>query len=143
MTLGPSAALIRAQVQAIRDKAHKEDPRVFGFKADGGWSGAPTLEIDGERFVVAPCRSSLEVREKGWKSDGPQPQRSARVRKSRRERLRYTSVTYCARRLPIAKRLSQFISVQGYTVASGPTVRKRPCAQHRSRVAYSRWTAAG
>ena len=63
MTLGPSAALIRAQVQSIRERARREDPRVFGFKADGGWSGAPTLEIDGESFVVAPCRSTLEVRE--------------------------------------------------------------------------------
>ena len=64
MTLGPSAALIRAQVQSIREKARREDPRVFGFKAEGGWSGAPTLEIDGESFVVAPCRSTLEVRER-------------------------------------------------------------------------------
>ena len=64
MTLGPSAALIRAQVQSIREKARREDPRVFGFKAEGGWTGAPTLEIDGESFVVAPCRSTLEVRER-------------------------------------------------------------------------------
>ena len=64
MTIGPSAALIRAHVQSIWEKARREDPRVFGFKADGGWSGAPTLEIDGERFVVAPCRSTLEVRER-------------------------------------------------------------------------------
>lgn len=64
MTVGPSAALIRAQVQSIREKARREDPRVFGFKAEGGWSGAPTLEIDGESFIVAPCRSTLEVRER-------------------------------------------------------------------------------
>ena len=64
MTLGPSAALIRAQVQSIWEKARREDPRVFGFKAEGGWSGAPTLEIDGESFLVAPCRSTLEVRER-------------------------------------------------------------------------------
>lgn len=64
MTVGPSAALIRAQVQSIREKARREDPRVFGFKAEGGWSGTPTLEIDGESFVVAPCRSTLEVRER-------------------------------------------------------------------------------
>ena len=64
MTLGPSAALIRAQVQSIREKARREDPRVFGFKAEGGWSGAPTLEIDGESFLVVPCRSTLEVRER-------------------------------------------------------------------------------
>ena len=69
MTLGPSAALIRAQVQSIREKARREDPRVFGFKADGGWSGAPTLEIDGESFVVAPCRSTLEVRERLARSE--------------------------------------------------------------------------
>ena len=70
MTLGPSAALIRAQVQSIREKARREDPRVFGFKAEGGWSGAPTLEIDGESFVVAPCRSTLEVRERLAQSEG-------------------------------------------------------------------------
>lgn len=64
MTFGPSAALIRAQVQSIREKARREDPRVFGFKSEGGWSGAPILEIDGEDFVVAPCRSTLEVRER-------------------------------------------------------------------------------
>ena len=52
MTLGPSAALIRAQVQSIREKARREDPRVFGFKAEGGWSGAPTLEIDGESSIA-------------------------------------------------------------------------------------------
>jgi hypothetical protein len=37
---------------------------VFGFRGDGGWSGAPTLDIDGESYVVAPCRSTLEVRER-------------------------------------------------------------------------------
>jgi hypothetical protein len=69
VTLGPSAALIRAQVQSIREKARREDPRVFGFRSEGGWSGTPTLEIDGDSFVVAPCRSTLEVRERLARSE--------------------------------------------------------------------------
>ena len=47
MTLGPSAALIRAQVQSIREKARREDPRVFGFKAEGNngvFDGGLTLK---------------------------------------------------------------------------------------------------
>lgn len=70
MSVGPSASVVRAQVEAIWEKAWREDPHVFGIRAEGGWSGAPMLEVRGERLQVAACRSPLEVRERLARLDG-------------------------------------------------------------------------
>jgi hypothetical protein len=67
---GPSASLVRAQVEAIRQKTSADNPRVFGIRAEGGWSGPTTLDIDGQSFRVVACRSPLEVRERLAETDG-------------------------------------------------------------------------
>jgi len=60
MTASPSIGVIRAQIQAIRDKA--PHAHVFGIFTQGRWSGPP-LDGEGEqRIAVFQCDSPLQMR---------------------------------------------------------------------------------
>lgn len=59
-TASPSIGVIRAQIQAIRDKA--PHARVFGIFTQGRWAGPP-LDGDGEhRIALYQCDSPLQMR---------------------------------------------------------------------------------
>ena len=58
----PTAAQIRAQVAAVRDKA--PCARVIGIRSPAALDMDDTLRVGEAEFVVARCRSVLEIRER-------------------------------------------------------------------------------
>jgi PglZ domain len=54
-------AVVRQHVRAIHDK--RPNDRVIGIRTRGGWSGPPSLDIDGVHADVVPVVSPLQARE--------------------------------------------------------------------------------
>jgi hypothetical protein len=64
----PGGSLIRAQAEAIYEKVR--DARVIGIRSPVAPGGLTSLTINGDRFDVATCRSTLEIREHLARVDG-------------------------------------------------------------------------
>jgi len=59
MTMGPTPAQVAAQVALIRGQ--RPEARIIGIFTPGSWSGARTLQVNGETLPVAFCTSVLHV----------------------------------------------------------------------------------
>lgn len=60
-SVAPSAAQIRAQVAALREK--HPDARAIGIRSPVRWEGPETLLVEGRTLPVRSCESTLEIRE--------------------------------------------------------------------------------
>jgi hypothetical protein len=60
--MNPSPEQVAIQVAAI--VKNRSDARIVGIYSPGGWTGGDTLTVNGSRWAVVVCRSSLEISER-------------------------------------------------------------------------------